>query len=56
MKKLSSSHQEVLQLKFLEGFSNTEIAEIIGKSEGNVRVIQLRALRELRKYFPEGEL
>ncbi len=51
--KLSPVHQEVLQLKFLEGFSNSEIAEIIGKSEGNVRVIQLRALREMRKHFPE---
>jgi RNA polymerase sigma-70 factor (ECF subfamily) len=53
LKKLSDTHREVLQLKFLEGFSNPEIAEIIGKSEGNVRVIQLRALRELRKHFPE---
>ena len=56
MKNLSDSHREVLQLKFLEGFSNSEIAGIIGKSEGNVRVIQLRALRELRKYFPEEEI
>jgi RNA polymerase sigma-70 factor (ECF subfamily) len=56
LKKLSDTHREVLQLKFLEGFSNPEIAEIIGKSEGNVRVIQLRALRELRKHFSEGEL
>ncbi len=56
LKKLSDIHREVLELKFLEGFSNAEIAEIIGKSEGNVRVIQLRALRELRKYFPEEEL
>lgn len=50
---LSDNNREVLQLKFLEGFSNQEIAGIIGKTEGNVRVIQLRALRELRKYFPE---
>lgn len=56
LQKLSDTHREVLQLKFLEGFSNAEIAEIIGKSEGNVRVIQLRALRELRKHFPEEEV
>lgn len=53
LKKLPSSHREILELKFLEDFSNTEIAIITGKSEGNIRVIQLRALRELRKYFPE---
>ncbi len=56
LKKLSDTHREVLQLKFLEGFSNAEIAKIIGKSEVNVRVIQLRALRELRKHFPEEEV
>ena len=50
---LSDTHREVLQLKYLEGFSHKEIAKIVGKSEGNIRVIQLRALRELRKFFPE---
>lgn len=53
---LSGVNREVLELKFLEEFSNSEIAEIIGKSEGNIRVIQLRALRKLRKHFPEGNL
>jgi RNA polymerase sigma-70 factor (ECF subfamily) len=55
LKKLPDIHREILELKFLEGFSNAEISQIIGKSEGNIRVIQLRALRELRKYFPEME-
>ncbi len=55
LRKLPDPHREVLELKFLEEFSNSEISEIIGKSEGNIRVIQLRALRELRKYFPEEE-
>ncbi|MCK5460937.1 sigma-70 family RNA polymerase sigma factor [Candidatus Gracilibacteria bacterium] len=53
LQKLSPLHREILELKFLEEFSNKEIVKITGKSEGNVRIIQLRALRELRKYFPK---
>ena len=55
LKKLPSSHREILELKFLHEFSNTEIAEITGKSEGSIRVAQLRALREARKFFPKDE-
>jgi len=51
LKTIPGNQREILELKFLEGFSNTEIAEITGKSEGNIRIIQLRALREMRKYF-----
>ncbi len=51
MKQLSPSHREILELKFLEEFTNTEIAQITGKSEGSIRLMQLRALREMRKYF-----
>lgn len=53
LQTLPKGHREILELKFLEDFSNTEIAKITGKSEGNIRVIQLRALRALRKVFPE---
>jgi len=52
---LSPIHREILELKFLEGFSNAEIAKITEKTEGNVRIIQLRALREMRKHFPFEE-
>ncbi len=54
LKNLPSAHREIIELKYLEEFSNREISEITGKSEGNIRVIQLRALREVRKYL-EGE-
>lgn len=49
LKNLPPSQREILQLKFLEDFSNHEIAKITGKSEGNIRIIQLRALRALRE-------
>ncbi len=51
LKKLSPIHREILELKFLEEFSNKEISKIIGKTEGNIRIMQLRALREIRKFF-----
>jgi len=51
LKKLPRLQREVLELRFLEHFSNSEIAHIVGKSEGNIRVIQLRALREIRKQW-----
>jgi len=49
LEKLSPLHREVLELKYLEDFSNTEIAHITGKKEGNIRIIQMRALREMKK-------
>ncbi len=52
LQKLSPIHREILELRYLSGFSNAEISHITGKNEGNVRVIQLRALREMRKHFP----
>lgn len=54
MKNLPTAQKEILQLKFLEDFSNHEIAKITGKSEGNIRIIQLRALRALREKLGRG--
>lgn len=51
LKKLKPDHREVLELKFLEGFSNREIATITGKTEGNIRITQLRALKEMRQFM-----
>ena len=51
IKKLPSLQREILELRYLENFTNAEIAKVVGKSEGNVRVIQLRALREIRKQW-----
>jgi RNA polymerase sigma-70 factor, ECF subfamily len=46
---LRPDHRSVVVLRFLEGLSYDVIAAAIGKSEGNVRVIQHRALQELRR-------
>jgi len=36
-------------LKFIEGFSNKEIAKILKKSEGAIRILQYRAIKNLKK-------
>lgn len=48
LEKLKDDHREVIILKYIEEFSITEIAEILDKSKGNVRVILHRALSALK--------
>lgn len=47
--KLEPDQQNVLIMRFIEDLSNKEIAETLGKTEGAVRVIQHRALKQLKK-------
>jgi RNA polymerase sigma-70 factor (ECF subfamily) len=46
---LTDAQREVIVLKFLEGMSNAEVAEITGKSVGAVKALQHRALDALRE-------
>jgi RNA polymerase sigma-70 factor, ECF subfamily len=46
---LTEEQQEVVILKFINGFSNREIAEILGKTEMAVRQLQSRGIRTLRE-------
>jgi RNA polymerase sigma factor (sigma-70 family) len=46
--KLGSDEQQVIILRFMEGFEFSEIASVLKKKEGNVRVILHRALVKLR--------
>lgn len=47
--KLKESYKQVIILKFLNDLSNREISEIMGRSEGTVRILQFRALKALKK-------
>ncbi len=49
--RLEPDQQNVLIMKFVEDLSNKEIAEALGKSEGAVRVIQHRALKQLKTHL-----
>lgn len=46
--QLEETEQEVIILRFIEGLSHTEVSKIIEKSEGASRVIQHRALTNLK--------
>ena len=48
IQKLRGEQQQVVLLRFIEGFGYEEIAALMGKREGTIRVIQHRALAKLR--------
>lgn len=45
--QLSEDRRQVIVLRFVDGLSAREIGAVLGRSEGAVRVLQHRALREL---------
>ncbi len=49
LSSLSHRQREIIALKFWSGFSNRDIAEIMGISESNTGVILYRAMRQLRQ-------
>jgi RNA polymerase sigma-70 factor, ECF subfamily len=51
--KLPSEMQQVVRLRFMAGLSAKRVGHILQLSEGNVRIIQYRALRKLRKYLDD---
>ena len=53
--RLPQNQRQVIILKFIEGLDNPEIASIMGKSQGAIRVLQTRALARLRKYLGGGK-
>ena len=52
--KLKGDKQKVILMHFIDGFSYGEIAKLLHKSEGAVRVIQYRALNDLRQILERG--
>jgi len=49
LRRLSDAQQQVLILRFVEGLPSAEVAAIMGKRVGTVRVIQNRALGRMRE-------
>jgi len=52
--KLKGDKQKVVLMHFIDGLSYTEIARALKKREGAIRVIQYRALKELRDILNTG--
>jgi RNA polymerase sigma-70 factor (ECF subfamily) len=51
IEKLPENYRDLVLLRFIQDFSYSEIAEIMGKSEGSIRIMQFRAIKELKKYL-----
>jgi RNA polymerase sigma-70 factor (ECF subfamily) len=52
--ELADEQRDCLVMRFLQGMSIAETAEVLGRSEGAVKQLQLRAVRNLAKLMPEG--
>jgi RNA polymerase sigma-70 factor, ECF subfamily len=56
MTHLTVEQQQVIILKFIEGFDNEQIALAMDKREGAIRALQMRALQSLRRVLEsQGE-
>ena len=51
--QLTADQRQVVALKFTQGLSTDELAEIMGRTPGAVRVLQFRALAALREILGE---
>jgi RNA polymerase sigma-70 factor (ECF subfamily) len=54
LNRLPDVMREVVKLRFIVGLSAKRTADILGITEGNVRIIQYRALRRIRDYINEN--
>ena len=55
LRQLTADQQQIITLKFLEGLTNHEIAEVTQKSVGSVKSLQHRALAALRRQLVATE-
>jgi RNA polymerase sigma-70 factor (ECF subfamily) len=53
VKQLNSEQQECIALRFLQGMSVAETAQIMGKNEGAIKALQYRAVKSLSRLLPE---
>ncbi|HET9840937.1 MAG TPA: sigma-70 family RNA polymerase sigma factor, partial [Nocardioides sp.] len=54
LRQLSDEQRDCLIMRFLQGLSIAETAEVLGRSEGAVKQLQLRGVRNLAKLIPVG--
>lgn len=52
--KIPGEQRDCVIMRFLQGLSIAETAQILGRSEGAVKQLQLRGIRNLAKLMPEG--
>jgi RNA polymerase sigma-70 factor (ECF subfamily) len=54
VKQLNAEQQECIVLRFLQGLSVAETAQVMGKNDGAIKALQYRAIRSLGRLLPEG--
>jgi len=54
LRELPEDQQDCLVMRFLQGMSIAETAEVLGRSAGAVKQLQLRAVRNLAALLPDG--
>jgi len=54
VQQLGSEQQECIALRFLQGMSVSETAQIMGKKDGAIKALQHRAVRRLAGLLPDG--
>lgn len=54
LRELPADQQDCLVMRFLDGLSLAETAEVMERSAGAIKQLQLRAIRNLAKHVPEG--
>jgi RNA polymerase sigma-70 factor, ECF subfamily len=52
--RLPAEQRDCLVMRFLQGLTIAETAEVLGRSDGAVKQLQLRAVRNLAKSLPRG--
>ena len=52
--ELPNEQKDCLVMRFLQGMSIAETAQVLGRSEGAIKQLQLRGVRNLAKLMPEG--
>ena len=52
--KLPTEQKDCLVMRFLQGMSIAETAQVLGRSDGAIKQLQLRGVRNLAKLMPEG--
>lgn len=55
LSELTDEQQQVITLKFMQDYDNSEIADMLSKSVGAVKGLQFRALANLRKILKRGD-
>ncbi len=54
LKELPDEQRDCLIMRFLQGMSIAETAAVLGRSDGAVKQLQLRGVRNLAKLMPDG--